>query len=100
MLRRLIIFIALLAVVSSGAAQGPKQIAVRAGKFIDGKRDQPLSNVLILVEGTKIVSVTPGGSVPAGAGLIFLFLYTLGSRPNYTHTAIFLSVRFSLEPYV
>ena len=38
----------------------PKKIAIRAGRLIDGKSDTPVTNALILIEGDKIVSVTPG----------------------------------------
>jgi hypothetical protein len=37
----------------------PKRTAIRAGRLIDGKTDAPISNALILIEGDKIVSVTP-----------------------------------------
>ena len=44
----------------------PKKIAIRAGRLIDGKSDTVVANALILIEGDKIVSVTPGGTAPAG----------------------------------
>src|ERR1700683_3552973 len=47
-----------------------KKIAIRAGRLIDGKSDMPVLNALILIEGDKIVSVTPGGTPPAGVELI------------------------------
>lgn len=50
----------------------PKKVAVRAGRLIDGKSETPIVNALILVEGDKIISVTPGGSAPAGVQLIDL----------------------------
>ena len=53
----------ILVCASSLYAQAPGQIAIRAGKLIDGKSDQPISNALILIEAGKIVSVTPGGLV-------------------------------------
>ena len=45
-------------------AQAAHRFAIRAGKLIDGTRDRPIVNALILVEGGKIVSVTPGGNAP------------------------------------
>jgi len=48
----------------------PQRIAIRAGKLIDGKSDSPIANVLILIEGEKITSVTPGGTAPAGVTLL------------------------------
>ena len=50
----------------------PKRIAIRAGRLIDGKSDAVIGNALILIEGDKIVSVTPGGSAPAGTEILDL----------------------------
>ena len=77
MVRRLIIFAAALLCCISLNAQAPKEapkkrIAVRAGRLIDGKSDQPIANALIVIEDDKIVSVTPGGSAPAGVEVIDL----------------------------
>src|SRR5271155_4861808 len=68
-------------------AQAPIQIAIRAGKLIDGKSDQPISNALILIEGGKIVSVTPGGTPPAGAQVVDLSQATVlpGFMDMHTH---------------
>ena len=44
-----------------------KTIAIRAGRLIDGKADRALDNVLIVIKGDTIVSVTPNGTPPAGA---------------------------------
>ena len=49
-----------------------KRVAIRAGRLIDGKSDAPVANALIVIEGDKIVSVTPGGTAPAGVELIDL----------------------------
>ena len=54
------------------AAPPAKKIAIRAGHLIDGKSDRVVENALILIEGDKIVSVTPGGSAPAGVEVIDL----------------------------
>src|SRR5580704_5717105 len=54
------------------AAPAPRKLAIRAGHLIDGKSDTPIANALILIEGDKIVSVTPGGTPPAGVEFIDL----------------------------
>ncbi len=72
MLRRIgILTIALLCSFSL-YAQSPKQVAIRAGKLIDGKGGQPMANALIVIEGGKIVSVIAGGTPPAGAEVVDL----------------------------
>lgn len=90
MLRRLVmIALALLCCVSLGA-QSPKRIAVRAGKLIDGKSDQPIANALILIEDGKIISVTPGGSPPVGVELMDLSSATVlpGMMDLHTHVLL------------
>ncbi|MGB0035996.1 MAG: amidohydrolase family protein [Candidatus Acidiferrales bacterium] len=90
MLRRFgILFAAMLFAVSLWA-QAPRQIAIRAGKLIDGKSDQPIANALIMVEGGKIVSVTPGGTPPAGAEVVDLSHATVMPGFMDLHTHILL----------
>lgn len=89
-MRRLVIFVlALLCCVSLGA-QSPKRVAVRAGKLIDGKSDQPISNALILIEDGKIVSVTPGGKAPSDVEVIDLSHATVlpGLMDLHTHVLL------------
>src|ERR1700683_4579689 len=74
----------------SSAAPASKRIAIRAGKLIDGKSDNPTANALILVEDGKIVSVTPGGAPPSGVELIDLSNATVLPGLIDAHTHIFL----------
>jgi imidazolonepropionase-like amidohydrolase len=86
----------LLQLVSSARAQQqssappPKRLAIRAGRLIDGKSDTPIANALILIEGDKIVSVTAGGSAPAGVELIDLSKATVlpGFVDAHTHVLL------------
>ena len=68
----------------------PRRLAIRAGHLIDGKSDAPLANVLILIEGDKIVSVIPGGTAPAGVELIDLSHATVlpGFVDAHTHVLL------------
>jgi imidazolonepropionase-like amidohydrolase len=68
----------------------PKKIAVRAGHLIDGKSDTAIPDALILIEGDKIVSVTPGGAAPAGVELIDLSKATVLSGFVDAHTHVLL----------
>jgi len=72
------------------AGQAPHRIAIRAGKLIDGKSDKPVENALILIEGDKIISVTAGGSAPAGADAIDLSKATVlpGFMDVHTHVLL------------
>jgi len=54
------------------AAAPEKTIAIRAANLIDGTSAQPRHNVLIVVRGNRIVSVSEGGSAPADAETINL----------------------------
>jgi imidazolonepropionase-like amidohydrolase len=71
-------------------AQGPKRIAIRAGKLIDGRSDQPIANALIVVEGGRIVSVTPGGAPPRDIEVIDLSRATVLPGLIDAHTHILL----------
>jgi imidazolonepropionase-like amidohydrolase len=77
----------------------PKKVAIRAGHLIDGKSDTPIANALILVEGDKIVSVTPGGSAPAGVQLIDLSKATVLPGFVDAHTHVLLQGDITDEEY-
>jgi len=77
----------------------PKRIAIRAGRLIDGKSEAPIANALILIEGDKIVSVTPGGSAPAGVELIDLSKATVLPGLVDAHTHVLLQGDITNEDY-
>ena len=77
----------------------PKVVAIRAGQLIDGKSDKPLSNVLIVIEDDKIVSVTPGGAPPAGVEIIDLSKATVLPGFIDVHTHVLLNGDITAEDY-
>src|SRR6202140_3776756 len=79
--------------------QTPHRVAIRAGKLIDGKSEKPLENVLIVIEGDRIVSVVAGGSAPAGMDLIDLSKATVLPGFIDTHTHILLKGDNTAEEY-
>src|SRR5690348_6926128 len=68
-----------------------KITAIRAATLIDGLANQPRHNVLIVIKGNKIESVTEHGNPPAGAAVID-FPESVTVLPGLidTHTHIFL----------
>jgi len=80
-------------------ASAPRRIAIRAGHLIDGKSDKALDNVLVLIEGDKIVSVTPGGTAPSGAELIDLSRFTVLPGLIDLHTHVLLNGDITAEDY-
>ena len=99
-MRRLFVVVLLcLLIPGLGAAQASHRIAIRAGKLIDGKNDRPLENALILVEGDKIVSVTPGGSAPTGVEVIDLSKATVLPGFIDVHTHVLLQGDTTAEEY-
>src|SRR5438552_3659484 len=70
--------------------QAPHRTAIRAGRLIDGKSDKPIENALILIEGDKIASATPGGRAPTGAEMIDLSKQTVlpGFMDVHTHVLL------------
>ena len=99
MRRFLVVVLSCLFIPVIAVGQAPKRIAVRAGKLIDGKSDKPVENALILVEGDKIVSVTPGGSAPAGTEVIDLSKATVLPGFIDVHTHVLLQGDVTSEEY-
>jgi imidazolonepropionase-like amidohydrolase len=76
---------------AKGGPAAEKVIAIRAANLIDGTAAQARHNVLIVIKGNKIESVTEGGNPPAGATLINLPTgVTVLPGMIDTHTHIFL----------
>jgi imidazolonepropionase-like amidohydrolase len=77
----------------------PKRIAIRAGRLIDGKSDSAIQNAVILIEGDKIVSVTPGGTAPPGVETIDLSKATVMPGFADVHTHVLLNGDITAEDY-
>jgi imidazolonepropionase-like amidohydrolase len=77
----------------------PKRVAIRAGRLIDGKSDSAIQNAVILIEGDKIVSVSPGGTVPAGVETIDLSRGTVMPGFADVHTHVVLNGDVTAEDY-
>jgi imidazolonepropionase-like amidohydrolase len=99
MIRRIaILAIFLILLVTSAVAQKSqppatpeKTITIRAATLIDGTSDQLRHNVLIVVKGNRIASVSDGGQPPAGVDVInFPAGVTVLPGLIDTHTHIFL----------
>jgi imidazolonepropionase-like amidohydrolase len=101
-----VVSVAVLTIVIAGTSRAqqkaqvpPKKVAIRAGRLIGGKSETSIVNALILVEGDKIVSVTPGGSAPAGVQLIDLSKATVLPGFVDTHTHVLLQGDITEEDY-
>jgi imidazolonepropionase-like amidohydrolase len=89
-----------LAAQEKASAPAPaKRVAIRAGHLIDGKSDKPFDNVLILIEGDKIVSVSPGGVAPTGVKVIDLSKATVLPGFIDLHTHVLLNGDITAEDY-
>jgi imidazolonepropionase-like amidohydrolase len=74
-------------------------MAIRAGRLIDGKSDRALDNALILIDGDKIASVTPGGAAPSGIPTIDLSQSTVLPGLIDLHTHVLLNGDITAEDY-
>jgi imidazolonepropionase-like amidohydrolase len=93
------LFCCAVAQAQQSAPPAPKRMAIRAGHLIDGKSETPITNALILIEGNKIVSVTPGGSAPAGVEVIDLSKATVLPGLADAHTHVLLQGDITAEDY-
>src|SRR4249919_3364805 len=69
------VFVASALAQSAGQPKSPaaeRVVAIRAASLIDGVAEQVRHNVLIVIKGNKIESVTDGGTPPVGATAINL----------------------------
>jgi imidazolonepropionase-like amidohydrolase len=73
--------------VAQAPASGPAPTVVRAAKMIDVKAGTVVDNPVIVIRGTRIVSVGPNATAPAGARVIDLGNVTLlpGLIDAHTH---------------
>src|SRR5260370_4284122 len=76
-----------------------RKIAIRAGRLIDGKSETALTNALILIEGERIVSVSAGGTAPAGVEVIHLSKAAGLPGVVDTHTPLLLNGALTAAAY-
>src|SRR5437870_4488113 len=79
--------------------QTSHRVAIRAGKLIDEKSEKAVENIMIVIEGDKIASVTAGGSAPAGVEVIDLSKATVLPGFIDTHTHVLLQGDITAEEY-
>ena len=74
----------------TGGQSASKIIAVRAGHLIDGRGGPPAVDVVILVDGERIVAVGPNVAIPTGARVIDLSKSTVlpGLIDCHTHITL------------
>ncbi|MBV9887251.1 MAG: amidohydrolase family protein [Acidobacteria bacterium] len=84
---------------TAGKEAPPKRIAIRAGRLIDGKSDAAIQNAVVVIEGDKIVSVTPGNAAPSGVETIDLSKATVMPGFADVHTHVVLNGDITAEDY-
>jgi imidazolonepropionase-like amidohydrolase len=97
--RILVLLISCLLLPIVAAGQATTRIAIRAGQLIDGRGEKPLEIPLIQVEGDKIISVTAGGSAPAGVEMVDLGNATVLPGFIDVHTHLLLQGDVTAEEY-
>ena len=80
------------------SAQTPAErvVAVRAGQLINGTGAAPVSNVVILIRGERIVEVGPTVRIPQGADVVDLSQYTV--LPGFIDAHVHLTGSVLGEP--
>ncbi|MBL7994140.1 amidohydrolase family protein, partial [bacterium] len=73
--------------------------AIKCGRLIDGKKDQPVENAIILIEGNTIKQVGQNLSIPKGAEIIDLSGYTVLPGLIDGHTHVLLQGDITEEDY-
>ena len=99
MRRRLVASVLSFVIPGIALCQTSHRVAIRAGKLIDGKSEKAIENIMIVIEGDKIASVTAGGSAPAGVEVIDLSKTTVLPGLIDTHTHVLLQGDITAEEY-
>jgi imidazolonepropionase-like amidohydrolase len=94
-----VLFVSWLLLSMLAAGQAQTRLAIRAGRLIDGRSEKPQENVLIQVEGDKIIFVTVGGSAPAGVQVLDLGNATVLPGFIDAHTHLLLHGDTTPEEY-